>query len=57
VLGWVPGSGRHTLGACIFTYAGRVQVGLLADAAVVRDPQALATAFEHEAAALVGLAG
>ena len=57
VLGWVPGSGRHTLGTCIFTYAGRVQVGLMADAAVVPNPRALVAAFEDEAAALVAMAG
>jgi WS/DGAT/MGAT family acyltransferase len=56
VLGWVPGSGRHTLGTCIFTYAGNVQVGLMADAAVVPDPEVLLAAFEDEATALVRLA-
>ncbi|GAB3433573.1 wax ester/triacylglycerol synthase family O-acyltransferase [Phycicoccus ginsengisoli] len=56
VLGWVPGSGRQTLGTCIFTYAGSVQVGLMADAALVPDPEALLAAFEDEAAALVRLA-
>ncbi|KRE58629.1 wax ester/triacylglycerol synthase family O-acyltransferase [Phycicoccus sp. Soil748] len=56
VLGWVPGSGRQTLGTCIFTYAGNVQVGIMADAAVVHDPEALLAAFEDEAAALVRLA-
>jgi hypothetical protein len=56
VLGWVPGSGHHTLGTCIFTYAGSVQVGLMADAAVVPDPETLLAAFEDEAAALVRLA-
>jgi WS/DGAT/MGAT family acyltransferase len=57
VLGWVPGSGRHTLGTCIFTYAGTVQVGLMADAGMVRDPEGLLAAFEDEASALVRLAG
>jgi WS/DGAT/MGAT family acyltransferase len=56
VLGWVPGSGRHVLGTCIFTYAGSVRVGLMADAAVVHDPEALLAAFEDEVAALVRLA-
>ena len=57
VLGWVPGSGRQTLGTCIFTYAGTVQVGVMADAAVVQHPEALLEAFEDEVAALVRLAG
>jgi diacylglycerol O-acyltransferase len=56
VLGWVPGSGRHVLGTCIFTYAGSVRVGLMADAAVVHDPETLLAAFEDEVAALVRLA-
>ena len=56
VLGWVPGSGHHTLGTCIFTYAGTVRVGLMADAGVVHDPEALLAAFEDEVAALVRLA-
>ena len=57
VLGWVPGSGHHTLGTCIFTYAGTVRVGLMADAGVVHDPEELLAAFEDEVAALVRLAG
>jgi WS/DGAT/MGAT family acyltransferase len=48
VLGWVPGSGQHTVGFCVFTYAGHVRVGLLADEAVVSDPEALLAAFEDE---------
>ncbi len=48
VLGWVPGSGRHTLGVCIFTYAGTVRVGVVSDAAVVPDPERLVAAFEAE---------
>ena len=55
VLGWVPGSGRHTVGVCIYTYAGNVRVGFMVDAAVVRDPGALLGAFEDEVAGLVVL--
>jgi WS/DGAT/MGAT family acyltransferase len=57
VLGWVPGSGHHTLGVCIFTYAGTVRVGFRVDAARVRNPQRLLTAFEEELGELVALAG
>lgn len=46
VLGWVPGSGRHTIGVCIFSYAETVRVGLITDAAIVPDPERLVTAFE-----------
>lgn len=42
VLGWVPLSGDQTLGLCIFTYAGRIGIGISADAALVRDPQRIA---------------
>jgi WS/DGAT/MGAT family acyltransferase len=56
ILGWVPGSGSHTLGVCIFTYAGTVRVGVLTDAAVVPDPERLVAAFEAELDLLVSLA-
>jgi WS/DGAT/MGAT family acyltransferase len=48
VLGWVPGSGRHTLGVCIFTYAGTVRVGVVSDARVIPDPDRLVAGFEAE---------
>lgn len=55
VLGWVPGSGTHTVGVCIYTYAGNVRVGFMVDAAVVPDPEGLLRAFEDEIAGLVVL--
>lgn len=55
VLGWVPGSGKHTVGVCIYTYAGNVRVGFMADAGVVPDPGGLLRAFEVEVAGLVAL--
>jgi diacylglycerol O-acyltransferase len=48
VLGWVPGSGRHTVGVCVFTYAGEVRVGLMTDASVVPRPEVLLAACEDE---------
>jgi WS/DGAT/MGAT family acyltransferase len=54
-LGWVPGSGNHTVGACIFTYAGTVRVGFMVDAATVPDPEALLGAFELEVATLASI--
>lgn len=53
VLGWVPGSGQHTVGFCVFTYAGHVRVGLLADEAIVSQPEALLAAFEDEVSQLI----
>lgn len=55
VLGWVPGSGTHTVGVCIYTYAGNVRVGFMVDAGVVPDPGDLLRAFEDEVAGLVVL--
>src|SRR6478609_208446 len=59
VLGWVPGSGRHTVGFCIITYDDAVRIGIMADESVVPDPEALLTALEDEVALLVriGAAG
>ncbi|KRC87425.1 hypothetical protein ASE25_16955 [Terrabacter sp. Root85] len=53
VLGWVPGSGRHTLGFCIVTYADAVRIGIMADESVVPDPESLLAALEDELAQLV----
>ena len=53
VLGWVPGSGRHTLGFCIVTYDDTLRVGIMADESVVPDPEALLAALEEEVALLV----
>lgn len=55
VLGWVPGSGTHTVGVSIFTYAGTVRVGVVTDAALVPDPDRLVAAFEAELDLLVSL--
>ena len=57
VLGWVPGSGRQTVGVCIFTYAGHVRVGFLTDASVVPHPERLLAAFEDELDRLSTLGG
>jgi hypothetical protein len=56
MLAWVPGSGRHTVGVCIITYAGTVRVGFRVDAARVRRPRRLLSAFESEVAELIELA-
>ena len=53
VLGWVPGSGHHTVGFCVFTYAGHVRVGLLADEGSVSEPETLLEAFEDEVRQLI----
>jgi WS/DGAT/MGAT family acyltransferase len=48
VLGWVPGSGRQTLGVSIFSYAGSVRIGFKADAAAVPDPERLVDLVQDE---------
>jgi diacylglycerol O-acyltransferase / wax synthase len=47
-LGWVPGSGRQTVGVCIFSYNQTVRVGFKTDATVVPDAERLVAAFDAE---------
>lgn len=53
VLVWAPCSGSVAMSVSIFSYAGSVTVGLLADAGLVPAPQELADGFRRE---LLGLA-
>lgn len=53
VLGWVPGSGRQSVGVCIFTYNRTVRVGFKVDAGIVPDPELLVLGFEQEMADLM----
>jgi len=48
LLGWVPGSGRQTIGVSIVTYNQEVRVGFKVDAGVVPDPERLLGAFDQE---------
>ncbi|HTY73196.1 MAG TPA: wax ester/triacylglycerol synthase family O-acyltransferase [Actinomycetes bacterium] len=56
VLGWVPGSGRQTVGICIFSYDRTVRVGFKVDAGVVPDPEKLVHAFDEEMDVLLRMA-
>jgi diacylglycerol O-acyltransferase len=47
LLGWVPGSGRQTVGVSILTYNLTVRVGFKVDALVVPDPEKLVGAFDE----------
>ena len=47
-VGWVPGSGRQSLGVCIFSMAGVVRVGFKVDAALVPDVEKLVHAFDDD---------
>ena len=55
VLGWVPASGEIGVGLSIFSYAGRLTVGLQVDAGLVPDPEVILDALGHELAALAAL--
>lgn len=53
LLFWVPHPGNDTgLGVSILSYAGRVSLGVMADARLVADPEQMTTLFEREFMAL-----
>ena len=47
-MAWVPQSGDIGMGVSIFSYAGQVQFGLITDAALTPDPEALVSRFPEE---------
>lgn len=49
---WVPQTAGLGLGVSIFSYAGEIVVGVMANAKLVPDPEAIVAAFEAEYAAL-----
>src|SRR6476620_10750863 len=49
---WVPQSGHMGLGISIFSYAGTVTIGVIVDAGLVPDPDALVADMHVEFAAL-----
>jgi diacylglycerol O-acyltransferase len=51
---WVPHPVTLGLGVSVLTYAGQVQIGVRADAAVLADPSEFVTSFEEEIALLGG---
>ena len=52
IMFWVPQSARLGVGISLVSYAGEVVVGVMTDAALVPDPEAIVTGFEEELAAL-----
>lgn len=48
MLGWVPMSGDQALGICIFSYNGKVTVGIATDAVLVPDPGEVAGMIEGQ---------
>jgi diacylglycerol O-acyltransferase / wax synthase len=55
VVPWVPAGGSIGLGISLFSYAGRVTVGLRCDAGIVSEPDAIIDAFEQELVKLAAL--
>ena len=45
---WVPQTGDFGMGVSIFSYAGKVQFGLITDAALTPDPEAVVSRFPEE---------
>lgn len=52
IMFWVPASGHVGLGVSIFSYAGKVRLGLASDALRVPDPERVLEAFPRELEAL-----
>ena len=52
VMFWVPQAARLGLGVSIFSYAGQVTIGIIADAHVLPHPETMITAIDDEMAAL-----
>jgi diacylglycerol O-acyltransferase len=48
LLVWAPRSGGVSMSFTIISYAGQVTLGLMSDAGLVPDPEAIVTAFEQE---------
>jgi diacylglycerol O-acyltransferase / wax synthase len=56
IIPWVPAGGSIGLGVSLFSYNGRVTVGVRADAGLVSDPDEIIDAFERELEAMTRLA-
>ena len=52
---WVPQSGRLGIGVSILSYAGSVWMGVMTDAGLVPDPEAIIDGFQAEFEELLGL--
>ncbi len=50
---WVPQSGHLGMGVSILSYKGEVLMGVITDAGLVPDPEAIVTAFHREFEAMV----
>lgn len=48
VMFWVPQSGRLGMGISIYSYNGRIRLGVITDAGLVPDPERITDAFNEE---------
>lgn len=55
VVGWVPAGGEIALGVSIFSYDGRVTIGLRVDAGVIPEPERIMDGLERELEELASL--
>jgi WS/DGAT/MGAT family acyltransferase len=55
VLVWAPASGGVSMTVSIFSYAGRITVGLLTDSALIPEPERISATLESEIEAMLRL--
>jgi WS/DGAT/MGAT family acyltransferase len=56
IMGWVPQAGHLGLGVSIFSYDGKVSVGVITDAGLVPDPERITEAVRTRFDELLGIA-
>jgi diacylglycerol O-acyltransferase len=56
LLAWVPKAGGLGIGVSILSYAGQVRLGVITDAGLVPDPEAIVAGFQDEFEASLALA-
>jgi hypothetical protein len=56
LLAWVPKAGGLGIGVSILSYVGRVRLGVITDAGLVPDPEAIVAGFQAEFETLLALA-
>jgi diacylglycerol O-acyltransferase / wax synthase len=56
IMGWVPQAGRLGLGVSIFSYDGKVSVGVITDAGLVPDPERIIAGFRARFDELLAIA-
>ena len=53
ILGWVPTSSDQSIGLCIFSYNGEVNIGIATDGGIIPDPDHLAECIQSAFAGLL----